>query len=140
MTEGVQLIVGAVGLCIEKIAVQLRRLDAEHQARIGVVAEQALIGAGIQITLHTRGVIGERYRERLVGRHVDAHRVGLTNIPLVGRAAQGAIGIAHQQTRFESTRSADLLIDHHVEIFDDHGAVRECPATGLVETDFRRRS
>ena len=55
-------------------------------------------------------------------------RVGLLRVPLIGEATPVAVGVTHQQARFDQARA-------DAEILHQHGAVREIPVVVRPDGD-----
>ena len=84
---GMQLVIGATGCGIGVIAVLLRCLDAQHQASVGVVANQALCGAWIRPRLGARCIVGLRDGDGIVQGVRDDFGVAIVSFPFIGCTA-----------------------------------------------------
>jgi hypothetical protein len=97
---GAQLIVDHARGVFE-ISIQLPRLDAEHQARIGGVTGEAVLRARVVPSLPLHAAIGRRDGNFFCFRCGQQIGVAAVGPPLVGDSIDAALAVAHQQAGLE---------------------------------------
>src|SRR5260370_5337238 len=123
MVPGPQLIVEYAGIGVDERTIKLASFNAKNVTCSRSVAAEAIQRAGIKPLLSA--CAGACVDDDVFGESVgDKVGIGVIRAPFVSDPVNGAIGIANEETGFETFKETRVrVVDWKLKMFDEYGAI-----------------